>query len=491
MKARDFFQRSGPPMLSGVLLTLSLPPFNLGLVAFVALIPWLLQVRTLTERRDVFRAGAWLAIPFFAGQMYWIVPFIGRWTGAYAVSIGLWITTVLIQILYFWLLAFLVNKAYRNGRNWAIPFAWIAVEALRSSVPFLAFPGGVLASSIWRMPALIQGAAFGTIFFVSGWIVFANVIGAEIYERREPRATIRLIMVFVLLMIGSLMRYQEPVQGKIQRIATGQTGVDMAFGNPTSRPYDISESVQNLFAQAEAARVDLLVLPEGVASTGKQMPPMLLFGLPPVPTVFGGQREDQNGIYQSSFGYSDGQWTVSDKTRLVIFGEYVPFRRELSAFGTLNLPSLDLIPGKQIGMLSAGGLKVGPVICFETMFFDIAAAQQAQGAQILAVQSIDDWYFGSGMPEQLLASTAYRSVESGLPAARAASLGISAMFDGRGNIVISAPMHQRKLSVAELTIPDRGDGFAYRGLFPWLAALVAVFATWWPKRSLGTIDSQR
>lgn len=491
MNLRGFLQRSGPPLLSGVLLTLALPPFNLGLVAFVALIPWLLQVRVLTTRGEVFRSGAWLAVPFFSGQMFWIVPFIGRWTGAYGVSIGVWIATVFIQILYFWLLAVLVHGAYRSQRIWAIPFAWVAVEALRSSVPFLAFPGGVLASSIWRMPALIQGAALGTIFLVSGWIVFANVIGAEIYERREPRQTIRFIMVFVLMMLGSIMRYQDPVTGTIQRVATGQTAVDMAFGNPNTRPYDLSDSVQDLFRQADAAQVDLLVLPEGVASTGKQMPPSLLFGLPPVPTVFGGQREDEHGIYQSSFGYSDGKWTVSDKTRLVIFGEYVPFRRELNSLGNLNLPSLDLIPGRQIGMLSAGEFKVGPVICFETMFFDVAASQQGQGAQILAVQSIDDWYFGSGMPEQLLASTAFRAVETGLPSARAASLGISAIFDGRGNILVAAPLNQRKLSLAEVVVPAQGDGFLHRSWFLWISAFIAAGATWWPKRALGTIDSQR
>ena len=58
--------------LSALLLVLAYPPFDLGLLGLVALIPWL---QTLEEAspRAAWRAGYWLGVLFFAGTMWWLV----------------------------------------------------------------------------------------------------------------------------------------------------------------------------------------------------------------------------------------------------------------------------------------------------------------------------------------------------------------------------------------------------------------------------------
>lgn len=457
-----------------------MPPFNLGLLVFVALVPWLRSLRSLTPG-EARRSGAWLGFVFFASQGFWLVPFMGGWTGSQLLATIPWMIVVFAQIPYFVLLAWLCETAYRADRPWLVPLAWAGVEAFRSFIPTLAFPHSHLAMPLWPFPALIQGAGWGTVFLVSAWVVLLNVIGVEIWETRNARRTATMVLVSVGMALMSFVRYREPVDGKTAKVAVGQLGEDMAFSNRESLPYRVASAVDELFGLAAQSQADFLVLPEGVTSGGMTVPPQALFNLPPpLPAVFGGQRAEGPFIYQSSFAYDGQGYDVADKVRLVIFGEFVPFRQQLEGLlGSFKIGAIDLTPGARTKALKVGSYVAGPVVCFETMFSDVAWAQQMNGAQFLAVQSIDDWYVGSGMPEQLFAASAFRSVESGLPVARAASLGWSGVFDARGNLVMRAPFGVRVLRTAEVVLPERGDGFAWRWVFPWAAGLIALGHALW------------
>jgi len=56
---------------SGILLTLAFPKFNLEIIAWVALIPWLWAIRNKSLLQAVY-LGLVAGLVFFTGLLYWI-----------------------------------------------------------------------------------------------------------------------------------------------------------------------------------------------------------------------------------------------------------------------------------------------------------------------------------------------------------------------------------------------------------------------------------
>ncbi|HTQ08475.1 MAG TPA: nitrilase-related carbon-nitrogen hydrolase, partial [Fimbriimonadaceae bacterium] len=175
----------------------------------------------------------------------------------------------------------------------------------------------------------------------------------------------------------------------------------------------------------------------------------------------------------------------ADKTRLVIFGEYVPFRNLWPA--GFNLPAGNLTPGDKTVTLDVGKFKVGEALCFEALFPDVPYRHALQGANVLAVMSIDDWYFGTNAPEQLRDASNWRAIETGLPVVRAASMGYSIIVDQRGRTVADAPLGGLRTVEAAVQVPDRADLFPLLPVFPYLSVLslvgIPAFEIWRRRRS--------
>lgn len=472
MKARlASLAKAAPCAISVVLLGLTLWPFNLFLLSFVALVPWL---RSLKEPDANWRrSGFLMGMLFFGLHMSWLLPFIGRWTGSYPLAAIPWIISSLLQAPFFLLLAWLIWRCYRLGWVWAIPLVWAAVEFLRSALPVLHFPHALIASPLAVTPQLIQTAALGTIFFVSAWVALINVCVVEAFDRANPRATVSMVSVFLAFGLFSYARHGQMPDGEKKVVSIGQLGTDLAFGDPFTEKARIASAVPPLSEQAFLQKADFLLLPEGLGPAGPDPKnPNWPFEPPLTPVLFGMQR-GSGPFYQSAFAY-DGQWQHVDKTRLVIFGEFVPFRGFFDRFGAFNLPAGDLQPGARPGVLTLAGIRIGPVVCFEALFPDVTLIQAQEGAQLLAVMSIDDWYLGSPMPEQLWAGSVFRAVENGLPLVRSASLGYTGWIDARGNTRVRLPIGENRTVRAEVTVPKGSDAVPYRGLFPWLAALASL-----------------
>lgn len=465
----EWMARAWPPVLSVVLYSVAFPPLDLGLVILVALVPWLNQLREATPRQ-AWRSGILFGALFWLYQMVWIMPFVGRWA-SFEWALLPWLLCPVVGCWYFAVTGWLLQRCFASGSLWLIPLIWAGIEAIRSYVPLLAYPWGLAATPLWIVPQLIQSAAFGTIFLVSAWVVLVNVIVANLLVKSDRRPTLTLGSIALAVMALSLGRYFQPTTGEKRRIAIGQPGVDMAFLTPDEQQRRLAKVVPELADEALLAGAALLILPEGLAPGGDGLPPNTPFGgQPPLPTVLGGQR-GSSPAYQSAFGFDGERWTYTDKIRLVIFGEYVPARDYFPFLEDFRLPSGDFVPGDRHRALDVGGLKVGPMICFEAMFPNIAQAQADNGAQLLVTLSNDDWFMGTGAPEQLRIGSIFRAAESGLPLARSGSQGRTTAIDARGRIVAEAPYRERRLLVVDLEVPPRSDTLAYRWVFPWIAGL--------------------
>ncbi len=496
MKVLAHWRKAIPTAVAAGLLCLAFPPVNLYLVVLICLAPWLAALRD-TDGKGACKSGYLFGVIYFGFQMFWLVPFVSNWTGSYLLAAIPWIAAALIAGLYYLFAGWLIHRCWVTRRIWMIPLVWAGVEGIRAYIYLLAFPWGFLALPLWRMPWMVQHAAFGTILLVSAWLIIPNLLlaifvwpakGENVDNMPHGRSVVRLGLVFLGLLVLSAYRFSTEPAGVKKTITIGQTGVDMAFGDPLTKQDDLEIAVTSILGTAAFNSSDFVVLPEGIAGESVGLPPNGPVGSePPLPVLFGGNRVDGDDTFQTAYAW-DGEWSSVDKTRLVIFGEYVPFRKHLPFLQAFDLPSGDLTPGDEIGQVKVSDITVAPLVCFEGVFPDIVDRHTSDGAQLLAVMAIDDWYAGTMAQEQLWMSSVWRSIESGLPLVRSASLGQSLATDSRGRLLTRAPYGETTPLRVELNIPDQSDAGRPRMLFvwlSWLAVTAVVLEALWRKKKSG------
>jgi len=141
-----------------------------------------------------------------------------------------------------------------------------------------------------------------------------------------------------------------------------------------------------------------------------------------------------------------------DKHHLVPFGEYVPFRAILPKF-VVPVGNLDLSDGPGPRLLDIPGApSASPLVCYEAIFPHEAVAKDTQPGWLLNVTN-DAWFGRSSGPYQHFHMARLRAIEQGLPLVRAANTGISAVIDGYGRVIASAPLGQTTVVDSELPMP--------------------------------------
>jgi apolipoprotein N-acyltransferase len=140
--------------------------------------------------------------------------------------------------------------------------------------------------------------------------------------------------------------------------------------------------------------------------------------------------------YNSLYLFSPGRTQVYDKFHLVPFGEYVPFAGILNRFGINQLTvGSGFMPGDHPHVLDAPPAPpMTPLICYEVIF-PHAVVDPAEPRPGWLVNITDDSWFGPWAgPRQHFLIARVRAIEEGLPIARVANTGISAMIDPLGRV---------------------------------------------------------
>jgi apolipoprotein N-acyltransferase len=133
---------------------------------------------------------------------------------------------------------------------------------------------------------------------------------------------------------------------------------------------------------------------------------------------------------------------VYDKVHLVPFGEYLPFEDLLERLGlqTLTEQRGGFLGGDRHRVINLPGApSVLPLICYEIIFPEELKLSEQRPGWIVNVTN-DGWFGNSSGPYQHLQQARVTAIQEGLPLARAANTGISAVVDPVGRIVASLPL---------------------------------------------------
>jgi apolipoprotein N-acyltransferase len=492
-------------LAAGALPVLAFPAPNLEFLAWFGLVPGLLLIRASPALRDAAVRAWWFGTGFMLLAHYWLAPNIGPALLLVAVVLGaLWIPAGISV----WVL---LHPPVTAGRAAAalvvVPSSWLVIEWIRSWQA-LGGPWALLGASQWRHPAVLALAAVGGVWLVSFAIVAANtgivilltagrgllrVIGAAatavvvaagplafaLTPAPQPTRTITLALVQPGLVHDPRLRVDAS-----ERLSAGLARLhpDLIVWGESSIAYDLSLR-QNRWL---LARLERLSAADGAQILANQ--DSLLPG--------GGQSKVAVLIGR------DGIVATYTKTRLVPFGEYIPFRQQLGWLTKISRAApVNMIPGtgaKVMPVTTPGGrrITIGVLICFESAFPDMSRVDARAGAHLIVYQTSDATFQRSWAPAQHASLAAVRAAETGQPAVQAALTGDSVAFDAQGRLLASMTTAHHGVLTVRLGLPaataltpfDRvGEVVPWAAVGIVLLAALIRFRPWRPHRPVGIL----
>jgi apolipoprotein N-acyltransferase len=473
-------------LASGVLPVLAFPGVNLEFLAWFGLLPGLLLMQRAPSAREAAVRGSWFGAGFLMAGLYWLAPNIGPALLLVAVVFGLLWSGVAVAT---WaLLRPPVTIARAAAAVVVVPSYWLVIEWIRSWQA-LGGPWNVLGASQWQHPAVLALAAVGGVWLVSFALVACNtgllVIlagkGSAVRAVGAAAAAVTIAagpVAFALTPPAPIVRYVT--------IALVQPGIEH---NPQLRV----DASQRLTAGMAGRHVDLIVWGESSVAYDLQRDASLRHRIQALSKTAGAQILLNEDFKRGHGSFSkmavlvgptgiDGTYT---KTRLVPFGEYIPFRSALGFLTSVSRAApTNVVPGDGAHVLRAtipGGrpLTVGVLICFESAFPDMSRVDADHGAQLIIYQTSDSTFQASWAPAQHASLGALRAAETGRPTVQAALTGDSVAYDARGRLLSWFGTSRRGVDVVRLGLPPSTARTPYDRLgdyVPWTAVGIALLA---------------
>jgi len=472
-------------LAAGVLPVLAFPAPSLGWLAWVVLVPGLLLMRAAPSAREAAVRAWWFGAGFIMAAHYWLVPNIGPALLLVAIVLGALWAGVGVST---WAL---LRPPMTLGRSLAalvvVPSYWLLVEWIRSWQA-LGGPWALLGASQWQHPAMLALASVGGVWLVSFALVAANT-GIVILVT-APRATLRAVGAVVAVAAAGAGPLAFALTPEVH--PAGQVTVALVQPGYQAHPSPLGTASQRLTARLGPRHPDLIVWGESSIGEDLRFHHALLDQLRRLSATAGAPiLVNQDSITPAGKSKvavlvdRGGIVATYTKTRLVPFGEYIPFRQQLGWLTRISkaAPS-NMIPGDGARVMTAtlpGGrpLKLGVLICFEAAFPDMSRADTRHGAQLIVYQTSDSTFQGSWAPAQHAALSAVRAAETGRPVVQAALTGVTAAFDAQGRQLAWLGTAQRGVALVRLDLVPTTHFTLFDHIgdtVPWAAIAISIVA---------------
>ena len=442
----------------------SFPPFNAPEFAYAMLVPGIFWAYTRPGCKLyavtllAAQAIAWTILLGWLHNVTWmglllLGPFIGIWVGSW-------------YLIAWWVLPRILGKPTMTRLlvMLGLAGAWVVIEWTRTWL-FGGFPWLPLSASQWERATILQIAAYSGAYGVSFVLVMMN-LGFAAYAHRlfreggtgfNKRSQEFFLALFLLLACVSI-HFQESFNRRgysapLARIAVVQPYVPQDVKWDPAKAPAILEILRKSTLEAAALRPDLIVWPESVmplSVRGDEVAKAFVETLvkqAKVPLLLGSNAVEHQGTAKEKWynaallvtpesGVSERYYA---KRQLVPFGEYVPFRPLLGWLNKLvPIGEGDFGRGEDsspiIVPLRGQPTVLGPLICYEDIFPDLARHSAMAGASVLTVITNNGWFGEGGAAFQHAAHSVLRAVETRRPLIRCGNGGWSGWIDEFGAV---------------------------------------------------------
>ena len=474
----------------------ALPLFAIGVVALV----W--AAETAERRRSALAMGWWWGFGHCLAGFFWIANsfLIDPWRFG-------WMVPFVIAGLAAYMAVYPALAVAASWHRTAPPLARVLLLAAAWTVAAW-LSGHLFTGFPWNLPAYVWSLNLPMMQSVAWWgawgLSFVTILlcgGLALTGRGDRRQDVRasgaVFAVIVALYGLGAWRLAPEDAGDLAAVTRPATMLRLVQGNidqwekltGAHRDRDIMQHVRLSTATPGLEQVQAVIWPETAATVfldrrddwrtlvATAAPPN---GLLVTGTLRGDPPQGEPERYWNSLAVIDPQARIvatADKFHLVPLGEYVPLRDVLGPFiSKLTAGGGDFSAGPGPVTVQAPGLPpFSPLICYEVIFPGAVIDASNRPDWLLSVTN-DGWFGRSPGPYQHFASARFRAVEEGLPLARAANTGISAMVDPFGRVIAALPMGTEGTLDVLLPAPLAPTLFSRTGLLLPAALVIVALA---------------
>lgn len=446
-------------LFSWILIVFCTPPLLGEPLIFIALIPFFIALEPLSIKQATL-VSFLSAIPYHFAMYYWLYNTIPK----IEVPEALVLFGMGLLFLYFSLFNALLGLLYKTAQSskffrYTWPLAWAGLEVFRSSGD-MSFPWGHLAYTLGNWQSILQGLAWIGSFLYTAIILWVNLAGLKAWKTRKWTPLIPAISIIVIAWVyGSVVLSKPLPKGPSADVALIQPSILQTNKWEKGHFKHIVTKTFTMISDSSVKGADWIVVPETaipdflrikkenreLQKLANQMQTKILIGALDYDRK-GPKARHGYRYFNAAYLYTPNQFRprIYHKIQLVPFSERLPFESIIPAISFVDLGEGDFSSGAKLMMLDSTIPAVAH-ICYESIYPYIMRMSIKAGAKLVLNITNDGWFGRSSAPWQHLNQVRIRAIENGIPVARAANSGISALIDSRGTILKKTKLYEKKI----------------------------------------------
>ena len=509
-------------VLSGLFLGLSWPTYGFTVLIFISFVP-LLFLENIIRNKNLIKIFLFSFLSFFIWNSiatWWLI-----YSTFFGMSFAIIINSLLMSIVFtsysfvsrkvtnklsiiYWVCVWVVFEKFHL--NWDFSWPWLNLGNVFSE------------KTMWIQWYEYTGSFGGTI-----WVLIINYIIYSIYKnwiKNKKIDSIKLSLTMLLFsfpIIISMIIYKNVIN-KNSNIKTSilQPNIDPYNEKYGKSNISILNDFKNLVDSNDYSP-EIIIAPETYFSESpgisinnfnqstftkaltdylKKNNTQLLSGIQFYKLYDSSEEKSETSnfvrknlwidIYNSSFLISNSKSPqIYHKSKLVVGVENMPYKNILEPLlgnillnfgGTVNSRG---IQDKRDVFELDNGVKVAPIICYESVYGEYITEYVRNGAQFLAIITNDGWWDESQGYKQHLSYAKIRSIETRRSIARSANTGSSAVINNKGEIIKKLDYNSKGIINGEIHISNHltfyvkyGDIIYRFSLFFFIIILLFSFA---------------
>lgn len=504
-------------LLSAVLLWVAWPPLPTAPLIFIGFIP-LLLLQNKAQKEGTSNIVYWFHI-YMALLIWNVATTYWVWFASPGGAIAAFVLNALLMSLP-WLLYHITRKTF--GNKLAIPalvFYWLGFEYLHLGWQ-LSWPWLTLGNVFASIPNMVQWYEYTGFMGGSLWVLVVNILGFQLITNYKRSTTFKLATVLGVPLLASyfilfnLGKTDKMIEANRVNTSVIQPNIDPykdKFGGKT--PQEQLDIMLRLAKESVTPRTRLVIFPETsltqqidetalnshtaiiqIRKFCKKHKVSVLTGADTYYFFKEGEnisataRNYKDDIYYDSYNTAllidtTDSIQVYHKSKLVPGVETLPYPtifRPIEKLFALGGTSGSLgVQDKPEIFTTHDGIKIAPIVCYESIYGDWVGSYVRQGADLLCIITNDGWWKNTPGYRQHLQYASLRAIEMRRNIARSANTGVSAFINYKGEIEmetdwwVEASLNKTTSLKRELTwYAKTGD---YIGkLSAWLAVMLLL-----------------
>ena len=357
---------------------------------------------------------------------------------------------------------------------------YILGEFIQENIPYISFPWARLSAIVAEINIFIQSSSLLGGLFISFIIVLINGLIYSILEniiiKKSPAVPLTALIVTITANISFGMIRLSTHKYTPDKTVLLVQGNFSGEEKRTSDKKEITEAYLRLSYKNLTPETKMVVFPETAMpfyfdKNNEGTKALSEFAKTYNVTVLTGICTDnESGTFNSAVAfYPDGSFSEPYSKRILVpFGETIWFYDIISKIIPQISEMSSFTAGESPYPIKTDIGKIGGIICFESIYPEIARSTVKSGAEILAVISNDSWFGEGRAMYQHHCHSILRAVENERYLLRASSTAITSVISPLGEIIISA------VPFKEETISSKISSISKRTVYSYVGDIIVI-----------------